>query len=142
MPIEPYARKVQYYEVDMMEIVHHSHPPRWMEEARLDYLEKVGYPYARIAASPYDLAVLDLQCAYHSPARFADTVLIVCHVQKFSASRLVVGYTMKDSVTGTLRYSGSVTLCCFETAVGRVAAFPHALPELYDLLKKHEVPQT
>ena len=37
-----YAHKVQYYETDAMQIVHHSNYIRWMEEARLEYLSHVG----------------------------------------------------------------------------------------------------
>ena len=34
-----YTHKVQYYETDKMGITHHSNYIRWMEEARIDFLE-------------------------------------------------------------------------------------------------------
>ncbi len=37
-----YTHKVQYYETDMMQIVHHSNYIRWMEEGRLEFLAGVG----------------------------------------------------------------------------------------------------
>ena len=40
-----YKHKVNYYETDKMGITHHSNYIRWMEEARIDYLEKLGYGY-------------------------------------------------------------------------------------------------
>ena len=40
--MEPYVHKVQYYETDKMGIVHHSNYIRWMEEARIDFLDSVG----------------------------------------------------------------------------------------------------
>ena len=37
-----YKHKVQYYETDKMQVVHHSNYIRWMEEARVEFLEKIG----------------------------------------------------------------------------------------------------
>ncbi len=39
--MEKYIHKVQYYETDKMGITHHSNYIRWMEEARVDFFEKV-----------------------------------------------------------------------------------------------------
>ena len=46
--IYPYERKVFYYETDKMAIVHHSNYVRWMEEARVFFLEQVGAPFEKI----------------------------------------------------------------------------------------------
>ena len=34
-------RKVQYYETDMMGVTHHANYLRWMEEARIDFLDQI-----------------------------------------------------------------------------------------------------
>lgn len=43
--MEAYVHKVQYYETDQMGVVHHSNYIRWFEEARIDYLDKMGMSY-------------------------------------------------------------------------------------------------
>ena len=43
--MQPYTKKVQYYETDMMGIAHHANYIRWMEEARIDFLDRMGFPY-------------------------------------------------------------------------------------------------
>ena len=43
--MKPYEHKVQYYETDKMGIVHHSNYIRWMEEARIDFLDQIGWNY-------------------------------------------------------------------------------------------------
>ena len=43
-----YTHKVQYYETDKMGITHHSNYIRWMEEARIDFLEKSGFSYDKL----------------------------------------------------------------------------------------------
>ena len=46
--MEKYIHKVQYYETDKMGITHHSNYIRWMEEARINYLEQNGWPYDKL----------------------------------------------------------------------------------------------
>ena len=43
--MKAYQHKVQYYETDKMGITHHSNYIRWMEEARIDFLEQLGWNY-------------------------------------------------------------------------------------------------
>ena len=40
--MEPYIRKVQYYETDMMGVAHHANYLHWMEEARIRFMEQLG----------------------------------------------------------------------------------------------------
>ena len=48
MEFKPYEHKVHYYETDKMGVVHHSNYIRWMEEARVDMMEKSGFGYKRL----------------------------------------------------------------------------------------------
>ena len=43
-----YAHKVQYYETDMMGMVHHANYIRWMEEARIDFMDRLGFSYRKM----------------------------------------------------------------------------------------------
>ena len=40
----PYCHTVQYYETDQMGIIHHSNYIRWMEEARIAYMDEMDFP--------------------------------------------------------------------------------------------------
>ena len=40
-----WLHKVQYYETDQMQIVHHSNYIRWFEEARTYLLEEMAFGY-------------------------------------------------------------------------------------------------
>ena len=44
--MKPYRHLVQYYETDMMGVARHANYIRWMEEARVDFLSQLGFPYA------------------------------------------------------------------------------------------------
>ena len=43
-----YKHEVKYYECDRMGITHHSNYVRFMEEARVDYLDRLGYGFDKV----------------------------------------------------------------------------------------------
>ena len=43
-----FERAINYYELDGMNVVHHSNYIRYMEEARVYWLERIGLPYQKI----------------------------------------------------------------------------------------------
>ena len=46
--MKDYIRKINYYETDKMGITHHSNYIRFMEEARIDFLDQIGCGYAKM----------------------------------------------------------------------------------------------
>ena len=43
-----YTRKANYYETDKMGIIHHSNYIRWMEEARIEFMEQLGFGFVKV----------------------------------------------------------------------------------------------
>ena len=43
-----YSRKAQYHETDKMGIIHHSNYIKWLEEARIAYMEHLGYGFDKV----------------------------------------------------------------------------------------------
>ena len=46
-----YVHQAQYYETDQMGIIHHSNYIRWMEEARIAYMDEMNFPYKKLEAA-------------------------------------------------------------------------------------------
>ena len=82
--MEPYLRKVQYYETDRMGIVHHSNYVRWMEEARIAFLESIGISFASMEAMGIVSPVTGLSVDYKKPCTFGDTVEILVEIEKYN----------------------------------------------------------
>ena len=74
--MKPYVHKVQYYETDMMSLTHHSNYIRWMEEARIDFMDQMGFPYTRMESEGIMSPVRSLSCSYKRPTTFGDVVSI------------------------------------------------------------------
>lgn len=95
--MNPYVRKVQYHETDMMGIAHHANYIRWMEEARVDFMEQIGYPYSRMEAEGVLSPVRALSCQYRKPCTFGDVVEISVAAESFNGVVLTVRYVMRKA---------------------------------------------
>ena len=60
--MRPYTHKVKYYETDRMGITHHSNYIRWMEEARIDLLEQIGWGLDKIEESRIVSPIVSVEC--------------------------------------------------------------------------------
>lgn len=109
MEIKKYQHKVQYYETDMMGIVHHSNYIRWFEEARTDFLEHAGYSYKRFEDEGIISPVLEVNAKYRSMARYGDIVETEVHMRSFTGVKFSLEYIITDSITGDVRVTGSST---------------------------------
>lgn len=110
-----YIRKVHYHETDKMGITHHSNYIKWMEEARIDYLDQLGYGYAKLEEDGIVSPVLSVECQYKKSTTFDDEVKIHVYVEAFRGVTLVIGYVMTDSRTGDVVLTGRTTHCFIGT---------------------------
>ena len=69
-----YKHTVQYYETDKMGIVHHSNYIRWMEEARVNFLDRIGASYFELEEKGIISPVTAIDCKYKLSTRFPETV--------------------------------------------------------------------
>ena len=70
-----HRHSVQYYETDRMGIAHHSNYIRWMEEARIALLARIGFPYEALEARGVVSPVRSVQCRYKRSCTFGDAVI-------------------------------------------------------------------
>lgn len=103
MKIKPFYRRVLYYETDKMAVVHHSNYVRWLEEARIDFLEQVGFPYDQMEKDGIISPVLSVSCQYKYAVRFGDTVCIKLKMEDFNGSKYRISYKVTDKETGDIR---------------------------------------
>ncbi|MBR2832350.1 MAG: acyl-CoA thioesterase [Oscillospiraceae bacterium] len=127
-----YRHTVHYYETDKMGVAHHSNYIRWMEEARVAFLDSIGWDYARVEEEGIVSPVLGIECRYRSFTRFSDTVDIDVWVESFTGARLRFGYDMKNSAGQTV--FTAVSEHCFMNPQGRVMRLKRDCPRLYDVL--------
>ena len=130
--MKPYIRKVQYYETDMMGRTHHANYIHWMEEARIDFMDQLGYSYAQMEGHGVFSPVRSIACEYKRPCSFNDTIAITVAVAAFNGARLVLRYEMRKD---------SELICearsehAFMDEAGHVLRLKRAVPELSQKLE-------
>ena len=129
-----YLRRVHYHETDKMGITHHSNYIKWMEEARVQFMDEVGYGYKRMEEDGIISPVIAVECQYKTATTFDDEVRIEITVKEFRGVKLVIGYQMTNNKTGELVLIGK-TEHCFLTPEGRPVALKRKLPEFDAVLK-------
>ena len=90
--IKPYERNVYYYETDRMGIVHHSNYIKWLEEARIDFMEQIGYPFKRIEDEGMMIPVLSVSCTYKKPMRYGEVYSVIIKPISFKGVRFIIEY--------------------------------------------------
>lgn len=130
--IAEYIHKVQYYETDKMQITHHSNYARFMEEARTDFMEKIGYSYERMEREEIFSPVIGLHLDFKKPTTYGDIIKIKVDVLEISAVRIKFGYTMR--VNEEIVCIATSEHCCLNKD-GKVIAVKKQNPELYNLLE-------
>ncbi len=128
-----YKHEVKYYECDRMGITHHSNYVRFMEEARVDWLDQLGFGFEKIEAENVFSPVVSISCEYKIPTTFKDIIDIDVKISKMSEMKFEFDYTMR--VEGKLVCQGHSAHCFIEN--GRPVAIFKRLPKFYETLKKY-----
>ena len=127
-----YKHEVKYYECDRMGITHHSNYVRIMEEARVDFLDALGYGFDRIEAEGVVSPVISISCNYKHPTTFKDPIEVEVAISSMQDLKFEFTYTMRCA--GKVVCLGQSTHCFMEN--GRPVVIARRLPELYRLLKE------
>ena len=129
-----YRHRVQYYETDQMGVVHHSNYIRWMEEARTDFLSRIGWDYDTLEKAGIISPVVAVDCKYKTSARYADVIDIAVKIEEFKGVKMKVVYEMKR---------GDEVVCeghsehCFLDRDGKILNMKKVNPEFFAALSKY-----
>ena len=127
--IRPYEHVAQYYETDQMGIIHHSNYIRWMEEARMDLMDQMGFSYKAMEEMEIISPVLSVNCEYKSMVHFRDTVVIEARMIDYNSVKMKVVYRMTDKETGELR-AVAQSEHCFLSNSGKPISLKRSYPEI------------
>ena len=137
--ITPYIHHAQYYETDRMGIIHHSNYIRWMEEARIDFLSKIGYSYSRMENEGITSPVISVSCEYKSTVRFGEAVEIKTSLTEYNGVKMKLRYVMTNLTDGKICTLAESTHCFLESD-GKVAILKRSRPEIHKILSGNIVP--
>ena len=134
-----YIRKAHYHETDQMGIIHHANYVKWMEEARIAYLDGIGISYKGMETAGVVSPVTGISVEYLKPVSFDDEIGITVTVGKYTGVVLELAYTFrnltKDEISST-----AVSKHCF-LSNGRITSLKRTLPEIHEMLLAQTQPE-
>ena len=123
-----YHRKAQYHETDQMGFIHHSNYVKWMEEARVAFMDRIGMGYAEVEKAGVVSPVTAVSVEYKKPVRFSEEVGIQVSVLSYSGVRLEIEYKFFLMPEREL-CTTAVSKHCF-LKDGKIISLKKQLPEL------------
>lgn len=131
--MEHYRHEIKYYECDRMGITHHSNYIRIMEEARVDWMDRIGYGFDRMEAEGVVSPVVSVECKYHKSTTFKDLVEVEIAIAEQSPLKITFAYTMylvnkATGLRGALVCTARSTHCFLEN--GRPVSLSARFPQL------------
>lgn len=128
--LRPCVHEVKYYECDRMGVTHHSNYVRFMEEARIWWMDQLGYGYERMEAEGIVSPVVAISVNYKRTTTFKDRIEIEVKVAEMTGLKLGFSYVMR--VDGKVVCTASSTHCFLEA--GRPVVFSERFPQLYEAI--------
>ena len=125
--MEPFIRTAHYYETDMMGVVHHANYIHWMEEARIRFLEQLGFPYTAMEEKGIYSPVKAISCEYKKPCTFGSRVSISNSVESFNGVVMALRYQMLNEQGITVCEAASEHV--FLNREGRFVRLKREMPE-------------
>lgn len=133
MRMTSFSRLVQYYETDMMGIAHHANYIHWMEEARIDFLDQLGFPYTAMEAKGIVSPLKAISCEYKAPCSFGDRLDITLSVESFNGVVLALRYRMQKEQGDLVCEARSEHV--FLTRDGRFVRMKREMPEFCEAIE-------
>jgi acyl-CoA thioester hydrolase len=118
-----------------MQIVHHSNYIRWMEEARVDFLERIGASFVSLEEQGIVSPVIEVNCRYVNMMHFGDTAKITACLDEFGGVKMCVSYVIENAADGTVCCVAKSRHCFMYD--GKIVNMKRRFPQIYEKFLPH-----
>lgn len=122
--------RVYWEDTDAGGVVYHTSYIRFFERGRTEWLRKLGYSQARLAADAGVLfSVVDLATEFLRPARLDDELLVSTGVNALTGASVTFDQQIRRPADDVLLVAGSVRVACLDARSLRPRRLPSSLRE-------------
>jgi len=108
-----YHDKVRYCDCDMHQHLNHAKYLAFFEQARIEYLGKIGFkPSSDFRSIPFILA--SVHCEYKAPAHLNDEVIIPTGITKIGTKSIRFEYELRNAKTKELYAEAYTVMVMFD----------------------------
>lgn len=126
---------VQFYDLDPMNVVWHGNYVKYLEEARCDMLNKLGYTYDKMKKDGFAYPVATMEMKYIKPCVFNQVIKVVSTVVEIEPC-LIIKYTIYDNETGEKLFKAKTMQICVDIETKQsVYTTPPNLKKVIDCCK-------
>ena len=97
--------RVNFYDTDAMEVVHHANYIRWFEIGRVAYLRRIGITLGALMEAGYVFPITKVGAEFHAPGRFDDDLVIETTATALTRAKMAFSYRILNAV-GTVLVTG------------------------------------
>lgn len=105
---------VEFYDLDPMNVVWHGNYVKYIEKARCDFLEKIGYTYDNMREENVIYPVATIELKFIKSATFKQELIIETTLETLEPA-LVLKYTIFDSSTKEILCKVKTMQICVDT---------------------------
>ena len=129
-----YSRRAYYHETDQMGIIHHANYLKWMEEARIALMDKLGFSYKKMEDLGVISPVTAIDVEYKNSTKFNDEVIVNVKVLEYSGVKLTFEYEIINKENNVLNAICHSKHCFIMN--GKIISLKRNLIEFHDAFMK------
>ncbi len=121
--------EVQFYDLDPMNIVWHGNYIKYLEQARCEMFNKIGYSYMDMYNDGVMYPIAKMDFKYIRPARFGDKLKVVCELECVEPAINII-YTIYNAKTDEKIFKAkSMQMCIYRDTMESCYEEPVRLKE-------------
>lgn len=132
---EIFKRRINYYETDKMQVVHHSNYIRYLEECRMDLMRQMHLDYEKMEDCGIMIPVLRVECNYRVSVRFGECICIVPKIERFHGVKFDISYRIYSEDL-TVVHNEAASSHCFVDFDFKPVRLKRDFPEIYEKMQK------
>jgi acyl-CoA thioester hydrolase len=121
-----FQQRVYYQHTDAGGVVYHGNYLDFMECARTELLQSLGFDLGMLARRDHLLFMVhSAQIAYHKPARLNDMLTVTARVARIGRARLVFAQSVRRAEATLV--TAELTLACVDARTQKAVGVPDAI---------------
>lgn len=124
-------RKIYYYDTDCGGVVYYANYLKFFEEARSDYLEKLGFSMKELIKKGILFAIRKQEVEYKAPIRYGEIVKIKTWIKEVTPYRIRFYYEIENE-SGKRTTTGTSDMVCVNSNMSLMEIPPEISKKLKD----------
>lgn len=125
--------RVNFYDTDAMNVVHHANYIRWFEIGRVEYLRSLGITLDDLMSDGFLFPITEVNAKFLSPGHFDEVLRIETRATVLTKVKMEFDYRIVSASTGQLLVKGHTQNVFTSRDTGHITKLP---PKYYEPMER------